>query len=82
MSATCKTLCCPSRFGTGGRGAGGSRSKNLLEGPMKQMLDCEAPGRSSEARHQQHQKPENRDSQHINPRGLFLSSQKPFNDAL
>ena len=34
----CKNLCCASRFRTGGRGAGGSRSKNLLEGAMKRML--------------------------------------------
>ena len=34
----CKTMCCASRFCSGGRGAGASRSKNLLEGAVKQML--------------------------------------------
>ena len=38
LQLCCKNLCCASRFCTGGRGAGGSKSKNLLEGGMKEML--------------------------------------------
>ena len=34
----CKIMCCASRFWTGGREAGGSRSKILPEGPWKRML--------------------------------------------
>ena len=34
----CKKFCFASRFCTGGRGAGGSRSKLWLEGAMEQML--------------------------------------------
>ena len=34
----CKNMCCASRLCRGGKGAGGSRSKNLLEGAMKHNL--------------------------------------------
>ena len=73
----CKNLCCPSHFCAGGRGAGGSRSKNLLQGAIMQMLvqgHSETPARSSGAGHQQHPEPENQDSQHMlnRPRGLSL----------
>ena len=34
----CKNLCCGSRFCTGGRGAAGSRSKQLPKGPQSKML--------------------------------------------
>ena len=64
----CKNLCCASRFCTGGRGAGGSRSQNLLEGQRKQMLvqgdtlrlldEAREPGMSSTGQ-------ENQDSQHM-----------------
>ena len=37
----CKNMCCASRFCMGGRGAAGSRSKNLLEGAMKQIALAE-----------------------------------------
>ena len=55
-------------FFHGWQGSWGSRSKNLLEGVMKQMLvqgQPEAPGRSLGFGHQQHPKSENRDSQNM-----------------
>ena len=63
----CKNLCCASRFCTGGGGAGGSRSKNLLEGAMK------ANARPGHNLMLPHPGPENQDSQHMldQPRGSF-----------
>ena len=64
----CKNSCCASRCCTGGRGAGGSRPKEFArrgnEANTSPGAHSEAPGLSSGAGHQQHPKPENRDSQH------------------
>ena len=67
-------------FGDGAKGSGGSRSKNLLEGAMKQMLvwgdnlRLQDEARSLELGHQQHPGPESQDSQHMlnQSRQLFL----------
>ena len=73
----CKSMCCTSRFWTGGREAGSSRSKNLPEGLWKQMLGQGHTLRLlDEAREvgcRQHPGPENQDSQHMidQPRGSF-----------
>ena len=70
-------MCCASRFCMGGRGAAGSRSKNLLEGAMKQNASpgeqSEAPRRRRKPGQKQHPGPENQDSQHMldQPRGSF-----------
>ena len=66
-----------SRLCTGGRGARGSRSKNLLKGAMKQMLvqgrNLLLPDEARELGENSTPKPENQDSQHkpTQPRGSF-----------
>ena len=62
--ATLKNLCCVSRFGAGGRGAGQQEfARGGHEANASSGTHHEAPGRSSEAARQRHPKPENQDSQ-------------------
>ena len=71
----CKNMCCASRVCTGGREAGGSRSKNLLEVPWKEMLGqghtLRLLDEAREVGRDQHPGPENQESQHMidQPRG-------------
>ena len=73
----CKNMRCVSRFWTGGREAWGSRSKNLSEGPWKQMLGqghtLRLLDEAREVGRHQHPRPENQDSRHMidQPRGSF-----------
>ena len=74
-----KNMCCASRFCMGGRGAAGSRSKNLLEGAVKQNAgpgeQFEAPRRRWKQGQEQRTGPENQDSRHMlrHPGGLSLN---------
>ena len=71
-----KNLCCASRVCTDGR-AGGSGSKNLLEGPLKELLvqghNLRLLYEVREVGYHQHPGPENHDCQHMldQPRGSF-----------
>ena len=70
-------MCCASRFCTAGRGAAGSRSKQMSKGPGSKNASpgeqSEAPRRRWKPGQEQHPGPENQDSQHMlnQPRGSF-----------
>ena len=84
----CKSLCLASRFCTGGRGVGEQIQKFARRGheanaSPRTQPEPEAPGPSLGLGHQQHPKPENRDSQHTlnQHRGSFLRSEKLQNES-